>query len=60
MVQEKSNDRPVEHTDTLGAAPEAVRPIWQRIPKGWIIVALLILAWVGAILVWNGILFLTR
>ncbi len=35
-----------------GAQPAA--PFWTRIPRGWIIVVLLLLAWLGVFLIWNG------
>ena len=32
-------------------------PIWTRVPKGWIILAVFVLAWAAIYLVWNGITF---
>jgi len=29
-------------------------PAWARIPRGWIILALFALAWLGVYLIWNG------
>ena len=30
------------------------RPIWQRVPKGWIALVLLLLAWIAGYLVFQG------
>jgi hypothetical protein len=30
-------------------------PFWVRVPRGWIILVLFVLAWVAAYLIWNGI-----
>ena len=33
---------------------EPATPAWARIPRGWIILALFALAWLGVYLIWNG------
>lgn len=35
-------------------------PLWSRVPKGWIVLALFVLAWVGVFLIWNGVILLLR
>ena len=37
----------------MGVRPAA--PIWHRVPKGWIILALFVMAWVGVALIWRGL-----
>ncbi len=39
----------------LSEGREPVVPFWARIPRGWIIVILLLLAWLGIYLIWNGL-----
>ena len=34
---------------------QPVAPFWARIPRGWIILVLFLLAWLGIYLIWNGL-----
>jgi len=34
---------------------EPTAPLWRRVPRGWIILTLFALAWLGVYLLWNGI-----
>jgi hypothetical protein len=51
------------HEETSKPAPatpmsdghEPTAPFWARIPRGWIILVLFVLAWVAVYLIWNGI-----
>ena len=40
-------------------APKASAPLWRRVPRGWLVLALLIAAWIAAMLVWQGLVFFT-
>ena len=40
--------------DRLQHEGDPAAPAWARIPRGWIILALFALAWVGVYLIWNG------
>ena len=44
----------------LNESRERAVPFWARIPRGWIIVALFLLAWLGIFLIWNGIRLLAQ
>lgn len=45
----EASDRPLE------SIRQPSGPFWTRWPKGWIILGLFVLAWVGVYLVWNGV-----
>jgi hypothetical protein len=47
-------------TVQLTESRERVAPFWARIPRGWIIVALFLLAWLGIFLIWNGLRLLAH
>jgi hypothetical protein len=44
----------------LSESRERVAPFWARIPRGWIIVVLFLLAWLGIFLIWNGLRLLAH
>ncbi len=39
----------------LGEGHQPLAPFWMRIPRGWIILGLFLLAWLGVYLIWNGL-----
>ena len=47
-------------TVTLSTDRPASPPLYQRVPRGWLIVGLLIAAWVAVWLIWNGITLLSH
>jgi hypothetical protein len=49
---ETSKPAPAARLEESG---QPVAPFWARIPRGWIIVALFLLAWLGVFLIWNGL-----
>ena len=42
------------HATRLPREGDPATPVWARIPRGWIILALFALAWIGVYLIWNG------
>jgi len=42
------------HATRLPHEGDPATPAWARIPRGWIILALFALAWIGVYLIWNG------
>lgn len=53
MARQDDTSKPapaVQLTDNRDRAT----PLWARIPRGWIIVVLFLLAWLGIYLIWNG------
>jgi hypothetical protein len=57
VTPEKSSKVAPAHIETRG---KSERPIWARVPKGWIFLVLMALAWLGIYLIWNGVLLLTH
>lgn len=53
MARQEETSKPARATPMSdGGQPAA--PFWMRIPRGWIILALFVLAWVAVYLIWNG------
>jgi hypothetical protein len=50
----QDDGKPVPSVPVEQARASAV-PLWKRIPRGWIILVLFLLAWLGIYLIWNGI-----
>lgn len=52
MPQDETKDA---RAGRLHNESEPAAPLWTRIPRGWTILGLFALAWVGVYLIWNGI-----
>lgn len=55
MPQEETS-RNVD-TTPLNNERQPIAPIWARVPRGWVIVVLFLIGWLGVFLIWNGIRF---
>lgn len=55
MPQEETS-RNVD-TTPLKNERQPTAPIWARVPRGWVIVVLFLIGWLGVFLIWNGIRF---
>ncbi len=53
MVRQEESSKPVPATQ-LDEGRKPLAPFWTRVPRGWIILALFLLAWLGVFLIWNG------
>ena len=49
---EASDDVPATR---LPQEREPAAPFWARVPRGWIVLLLFVLAWGGIYLIWNGV-----
>ena len=54
MARQDDTSKPAPSVH-LSEGRERTAPFWARIPRGWIIVILFLLAWVGVLLIWNGL-----
>jgi hypothetical protein len=53
VARQEETSKPA-HATPLSEGREPTAPFWARIPRGWIILALFVLAWIAVYLIWNG------
>jgi len=54
VARQEETSKPA-HAPSMSEGRERAAPFWARIPRGWIILVLFILAWVAVYLIWNGV-----
>jgi hypothetical protein len=59
VARQEETSKPAPATP-MSESREPAAPFWARIPRGWIILVLFVLAWVAVYLIWNGLRLLGR
>jgi hypothetical protein len=58
VARQDETSKPAPATQ-VSKGREPATPFWLRIPRGWIILALFVLAWIAVYLIWNGVQLLS-